>query len=182
MVAMTEEQKAALAMVGLTPESVEKFTEKQKVRGKRDARVCVCGHAGGAHFARDLTQTPIDSLGEGEVSCQAGKTPCECNTFKWVLTIEDVRSFIQKTEGPGADHALSKGLASSARRGFFPEWREGIRCFYCKRPPEEAGTLYPVAYNERGGEAFRSTSVNLLHCMDCRATIQAQVSGVKTGE
>lgn len=177
MVQMTDEEKAALALIGLTPEGVEEFSENQKNRGKRDSRVCVCGHAAGAHFARDLSQTPIDSLGEGEASCQAGKVPCECATFKWVLTMQDVRSFIQKTVGPGADHALSKGLASSAKRGFFPTWREGIVCFYCKRPSDEVGVLYPVAYNERGGEAFRSTPINMMNCSDCRAQIQAQVSG-----
>lgn len=169
----------ALALIGLDMEAVERWDAMRKKRGRRDARVCVCGHSGNAHFPVHGSAEDIGDLPAGEVGCQAGKVPCQCDQFKWVLTIGDVRSFIQKTEGPGPLHALAKGIASSAKRGHFPEWREGIVCFMCKRDPAEVGQLIPIAYNERGGEAMRSTSINRMHCEECRLGIQQQVSGAR---
>jgi len=157
-----------ISLIGLSDADVEKFVEKRKVKGRRDQRVCVCGHGGNAHYALDGSNTSVDELVQGQVGCQAGRVPCLCNQFKWVLTIPDVRSFIQKTEGPGERHALAKGLMSSFARGYRPTWREGIACFWCKKSPEEVGALIPIAYNERGGESARSTAENRLHCASCR--------------
>jgi hypothetical protein len=166
-----EFQMDDISLLGITDEDVKKYAERRKTKGRRDQRVCVCGHAGNAHFALDGGGAPVDILAAGQVGCQAGRVPCMCNEFKWVLTIPDVRSFIQKTEGPGELHALTKGLTSSAARGYRPVWREGIACFWCKKSPEEVGALIPIAYNERGGEAMRSTTVNRLHCVDCREAL-----------
>ncbi|UVG35290.1 hypothetical protein SEA_CECE_284 [Microbacterium phage Cece] len=172
-----EEGLKAFAVVGITPESVQGYKENKAAKGRRDQRICVCGHGGRAHFALDGQGGDIDTLGEGEVGCQAGKVPCACNHFKWVVTLPDIRSFIQKTEGPGEAHALQKGLVSSLARGVAPTWREGLRCFWCKREPSECGTLIPIAYNERGGEALRSTPRNMLMCAECRVAVATQVSG-----
>lgn len=165
-------------ILGITQADVDAFEAKRKIRGKRDSRVCVCGHAAGAHFPSGGFGGPADIADHeaGTVACQAGKTPCACNRFVYALTASDVRSFIQKTEGPGPDHALSKGIKSSIRRGVKIEWRAGIVCMYCHRSPEEVGTLIPIAYNERYGEAFRSTPVNRMHCQSCRELVQSQVS------
>lgn len=164
-------------ILGITQADVDRFVTKQKTKSRRDQRVCVCGHSAGSHFDVRAEDRPVDTLAKGDVGCQSGKVPCQCNEFKWVLTMTNIRSFIQKTTGPDDQHALSKGLASSLARGLRPEWREGIRCFYCKRPPEECGRLVAIAYNERGGEAFRSTPDNRLHCQDCRESIRAMVTG-----
>ena len=163
---------------GVTQEDVDAFEAKRKLRGKRDARVCVCGHAAGAHFPSRGVGGPADIADHeaGTVACQAGKTPCACGRFVYALTASDVRSFIQKTEGPGQDHALIKGIKSSARRGVKIEWRPDIVCMYCQRPPSEVGSLIPIAYNERRGEAFRSTPVNRMHCQSCREQIQREVA------
>lgn len=157
-----------IGLIGLTEEDVLLYAERRKTKGRRDQRVCVCGHGGNAHFALDHSETPVDTLPAGSVGCQVGRVPCLCNEFTWVLTIDDIRSFIQKTDGPGADHALAKGLKSSAARGYHPKWREGICCMWCRRTPEESGALIPIAFNDRGGEARRSTPVNKLFCGDCR--------------
>lgn len=167
-------------VLGLDLESVQRIQKTKKVRGRRDARVCVCGHAGGAHFmlpaGTGLSDDPTD-LVKGATGCQAGKVPCACDHFLWVLTATDVRSFIQKTEGPGEEHALTKGVASSLARGVRPEWREGLTCFWCGEPPSKVGTLIAIPYNERGGEAKRSTNENRLHCSNCRALVQRQARG-----
>jgi hypothetical protein len=115
----------------------------------------------------------------GSIRCQAGKTPCECQKFLYVLRATDIRSFIQKTTGPGKEHALAKGIASTLERGIRVEWREDIACFYCGKAPVEVGALIPIPYNERGGEAFRSTVENRLHCEGCRMAIQKQVGSGK---
>lgn len=164
-------------ILGITQADVDRYLEKKKSGSRRDQRVCVCGHSAGSHFDLSGEERPVDNLAVGEAGCQSGKVPCACNQFKWVLTMTNIRSFIQKTTGPDDQHALSKGLASSLARGLRPEWREGIRCFYCKRPPEECGRLIAIAYNERGGEAFRSTPVNQLHCQECRELIRQQAAG-----
>lgn len=155
-------------VMGVTDEMAQKWEEFKAKKGRRDQRVCVCGHGGGAHYTFDGSSIDAPT---SEVGCQAGKVPCMCNRFFWVLTATDIRSFIQKTEGPGEDHALMKGLISSRRRGIVPEWREGFRCFHCKKEPSEVGVLIPIAYNEKGGEAMRSTPDNRLHCSGCRQRI-----------
>ncbi len=163
----------SLDIFGISPEQMDAALEAKKKRGRRDARVCICGHAGGAHFLRAGAQTEdIDTYPKGVVGCQAGKTPCACDEFTWVLTVNDVRSFIQKTEGPGPAHALVKGVASADRRGLTIEWREGLACFLCKGAPSEVGPLTVIAYNERGGEAMRSTNENRFHCEECRAKVR----------
>lgn len=165
----------ALSVLGITEDDVKRFATNKAAKGRRDSRVCVCGHPGGAHFGeRGSSVDSAITLGEA-IHCQAGKTPCECNHFNWVLTISDVRSFIQKTMGPGPEHALTKGLASSFERGLSPEWREGLHCFKCKRKTAdgEVGTLTAIAYNEAMGEAMRPTAFNALMCSDCRAEVQA---------
>ncbi len=158
-------------VLGVTEEMTQKFIKDRAIRGRRDARVCVCGHAGGAHYTPDGSD--IDDAAPGGVGCQAGKVPCMCNTFNWVLTASDVRSFIQKTRGPGDKHALTKGLASSRARGITPEWREGLSCFSCKGNPTFVGPLVAIAYNDRWGEALRPTEHNYLHCAECRAKAAA---------
>lgn len=171
-------------VLGITQADVDAFEAKRKLRGKRDSRVCVCGHAAGAHFPVGGFGGPADIAEHeaGTIACQAGKTPCACNRFVYALTASDVRSFIQKTEGPGPDHALSKGIKSSIRRGVKIEWRDGIVCMICHRPPSEVGTLIPIAYNERHGEAFRSTPVNRMHCQSCREEVQRQVATASESE
>ena len=163
-------------VTGITEEMVQAYRDAKaaKNRAGRDRRVCVCGHTGKAHFTTDgsTVDQPV-----GAVACQAGRVPCNCTSFKWVLTADDVRSFIQKTEGPGPEHALTKGIVSTTLRGFAISWRDGVACFNCKRSPEEVGTLIPIAYNERGYEAFRSTDRNMLMCEGCREHIRMQVYG-----
>ncbi len=166
-------------VMGITQEDVDRFVETRKLKGvKRDARVCVCGHGANAHFSPTLGgPADIAEYPAGSIHCQAGKTPCDCQQFVYVLRASDIRSFIQKTEGPGKDHALAKGIASTMNRGVKIEWRDDIACFYCGKPPKEVGALIPIAYNERGGEAFRTTTVNRLHCQGCRTAVKLQVAG-----
>ena len=42
--------EAALVVIGLTLEDVERMDRERKIRGKRDARGCLCGHTAGGHF------------------------------------------------------------------------------------------------------------------------------------
>lgn len=164
-------------VIGITDEMVQAYRDAKaaKNRAGRDRRVCVCGHTGKAHFTTDGSSVDNPT---GTVGCQAGRVPCQCNSFKWVLTADDVRSFIQKTDGAGSDHALMRGIVSTVNRGFAISWREGVACFNCKRPTEEVGNLTPIAYNERGFEAFRSTNINMLMCEGCRENIRMQAHGV----
>lgn len=168
-------------VTGIGEAEVESFLRTRAAKGpKRDSRVCVCGHGARSHFPLSSFGGPadIEAHEAGTIACQAGKTPCECQQFIYVLRATDIRSFIQKTEGPGEDHALAKGIKSSLARGVVPEWREGIACMICKGVPTDVGPLVPIAYNERYGEAMRPTPINRLHCQSCREGVQrAQANG-----
>jgi len=171
---------SALELLGITPEQAEEMVANHEAKGKRDSRVCVCGHPGGSHYPTSFVageeNLPIERFEKGRVGCQAGKTPCECDEFQWVLTAKDVRSFIYKTLGPGPDHALARGVSATIKRGIPIEWRAGIVCFTCGKPSSEVGPILPIAYNERGVEASRSTNQNRMHCAGCRERIRAMVS------
>lgn len=162
-------------VLGLTDEDIEEYRILKKTKGRRDARVCICGHSGGAHFMlsgfggeENIARNPKGSMG-----CQAGRVPCACSKFDPVLKANDVRSFIHKTEGPGRMHALMKGVKSSRERGVTIEWRPDLRCYRCAKAPDEVGQILPVDYNERNGEALRSTPNSALVCDACRMAIQS---------
>lgn len=166
---------SALEKLGMDLAQAEKIVASRSGRGRRDSRICVCGHSGGSHFMVDgSVPADIAGAGAGEVGCQAGKVPCQCAQFVWVATASDVRPFIQKTEGSGIDHALLKGIMSAEVKGKTVTWREGLSCFRCG---SLVSSLLPIPYNENGREAKRSTGRDMLMCPECREAIRVQASG-----
>lgn len=170
------------SLLGVSPEDAARMTRMAKEKGRRDSRICVCGHAGGAHSPLRVKpgeeNKDIIEFKFGEIVCQAGKTPCACERFQWVATAQDVRSFIYKTEGAGPLHALTKGAIASEMRGKEVTWREDLVCFTCLKPSSEVGPLIAIAYNERKGEAHRSTNMNRLHCETCRDLTRAEAANL----
>lgn len=166
-----------MAGLDLNPEEFEERLTAKKARGRRDSRICVCGHGGGSHFslghAVGEENRDIATYSEGEVGCQPGRVPCQCAHFVWVLKSSDVRPFIQKTEGAGYDHALSKGFMSAHQRGAELEYREGLVCFRCG----EDTRLVPIPYHDNGMEAARSTGRDMMLCTDCRDSIRTAAIG-----
>lgn len=165
----------ALEFLGITEEEAATLVKNKKARGRRDSRICLCGHGGGAHYVvgEGEPSGDIANYEKGKVACQAGRVPCLCNYFYWVLTAGDVRPFIQKTEGPGVEHALTRGVASAVQKKIEVSWRDNLVCFKCQATDGRRLTLIP--YNPNGVEAKRSTGIDAMYCDDCREEFRAQV-------
>lgn len=130
-----------------------------RARGKprnADRRVCVCGHSASKH---DF----IDALGIS--SCTPSRLPCRCERLLSVVEVDDVRCFMWKTDGPGGDHALLRGLASLVSKGKRFEWvEENRRCERCGSTDEE---LLPCAVTPEMQVSRRSEKMNSLLCGNC---------------
>lgn len=151
--------KEILADMGIELEEVEKANEEIKNRRPRDRRICLCGHGMARH-----------SEFNGRDSCSALGYNCRCRKAIPVLTAEDIRPFICRTEGSGALHALSRGIAAAAKRGQGVEWIEDSRFCHACEAAGEALRLSPVAVSNNGFVQDTDTGYNVLLCPECRAT------------
>lgn len=122
----------ALAQLGL---SVDDFEEKRET----SYDVCSCGHGKNRHYI------------DGDVStCKPSALDCQCGKYFPVLKAQDTRLFQYKSTGPGAEHALSKGIRQSALKEKAIEWFEDVfKCAYCGTT--ENITIYPISGSEANG-------------------------------
>lgn len=163
-------------MNGLGPLDLDTLPAPKKAGKIRDGRVCVCGHGAGAHgpTSREHFDVPLDELPKGMVGCSAGRHRCACEEFYPVLETSDVRRFMSKTIGPGADHALARGVATALAAGVSVRWNENIPCGRCHAEGER---LLPVAVrvDERGARvALSTTPHNYLLCGTCRDSLTVE--------
>ena len=121
--------------------------------GGRDKRICVCGHPVGRH-----------SNASGIVYCKPSRMECPCKDIRPVIRVADVRSFLRKTEGSGALHALGRGLKAAVDAKQKVEWLIEQRCDRCKEP----GKVGPVAVTQRGVIVQSATGFDALLCAKCR--------------
>lgn len=124
--------------------------------GPRDGRICTCGHPVSRH-----TQVA------GIVLCKPTRMECPCKTVRAVLEASDTRSFLRKTSGGGALHALSRGLYAALQKGGSVEWIVDQQCDRCKKP----GPVSPVPVTQRGTATDQATGYDALLCGQCRSEV-----------
>lgn len=160
--AAQEETRRALAMLGVTLEEVEQADADRKKEGPRDQRICVCGHAMHKH-------TVVE--GRGQVVCKPAAMHCPCKSARPVIKTNDTRCFLRKTDGPGAEHALSRGMAEVVKRGKTIEWIIPIVCDRCQQATDKIFPT-PVAQGSSGVYVkHEASSHNALLCRDCYTAI-----------
>jgi len=125
--------------MGLDPkEATDKWLASR--RNKITTRhICSCGHPEGRHY--------IDA---DSASCRPNAMDCSCSEYIPTLKVSDLRPFLQKSTGPGADHALIKGLTSAFMKDITAEWMgTGMDCKRCGA--KENTTIYSLGGSEAGG-------------------------------
>ena len=136
-------------------EDVKKVEERKYEAKHRDARICVCGHPMTRH-----------TIVNGLVFCKPTRLECPCKTTKPVLEAEDVRYFIRRTQGPGPEHALARGIFASINAGKGVKWIIEMSCDRCNEVRED---LTPAPVTQRGVISYdEPTGFDALLCRQCR--------------
>lgn len=147
----------ALSALGLDLEEVLEADSDLRTRpSKRDGRICACGHS--------MTKHKFDKF-IGVHTCKPSKMDCPCKNPRPVLEAEDTRPFLRRTQGGGARHALSRGLAALVSSGKSAEWIIDLNCDGCK---EASDVLVPVPVTKDGFASDEATGIDLLLCPTCR--------------
>lgn len=146
-----------LEAMGLSIEEVLEVDQKlinDTKRGKRDRRICVCGHPMTRHTEYS-----------GILSCKPTAMQCPCKKMRPVLEADDVRPFLRKTEGSGAMHALTRGIASAVSTSKKVEWIVDVVCDRCQ---STNGGVVPAAVTQTGRLSPSATGFDVLLCGKCR--------------
>lgn len=147
--------KDILADMGIDLEEAIEIDQMLQNRQRRDRRICLCGHAVVRH---------ADEF--GRVQCRANKWNCKCRVIQPVLEVQDTRLFMRKTEGPGAFHALNRGIISASAKGHEMEWIDGaLVCHKCGTTDSKV-TVVPVT--QTGLVQDTDTGFNAFLCDECR--------------
>lgn len=148
----------ALAALGMDAKEVLELDDTLRTRPQhRDGRICICGHGASKH-----------TIYEGIVSCKPSKMDCPCQNLRVVLEAEDTRPFLRRTQGAGAMHALSRGLAALIGKGKSAEWVIPLVCDKCKEPSQ---TLFPVPITKNFVAVDYPTGIDTLLCPTCRESL-----------
>lgn len=135
---MTDTPENILRQLGVDPEESIKQIEERK-RKIVERHICTCGHSKARHYIELPT-----------VLCKPSIMECACSEFAPIILVHDTRNFLHKTEGPGIDHALIKGLTATLQAGKPAEWLpEAMECKKCKT--SENLTIYPIQGSEEVG-------------------------------
>jgi hypothetical protein len=142
---------------------IEDWVSERKRFTTRDGRICICGH-------------PITYHRSAEI-CMPAKMTCPCRMAVPVLKSEDTRFFLRKTDGPGALHALTRGIVASALKEKKVEWIETPACEYpdCESP--EGVKVIPVPINNTVTPpriSYKPMRVNKFLCETCRIRLEQQ--------
>lgn len=148
----------ALALLGIVAEEAVETDERLTRKPSRDKRICLCGHAVNKH-----------STDAGLVMCTPSRYNCPCKNIRPVVEVEDTRLFLRKTSGPGAEHALTRGLAASFSADKGVEWIETPKCDKCGVEATPAGDvrILPVAVTEYKTVSYEATGYDALLCETC---------------
>ena len=140
-------------------EESEAAEEKIASQGRtdRDKRICACGHP----MARHWTEL-------GKTLCKPSKMDCPCRfeSHRAVLIAGDARKFLRKTEGPGPEHALARGILASVKDGLSVEWLIEMQCDFCKKETQLSPAPIDVDRNIR----YQATGYDALLCKECRSS------------
>jgi len=157
-----EQAEKAMAVLGVTLEEIEQADVDKRKDGPRDQRICVCGHAVSKH-------TVVE--GRGQVTCKPSAMHCPCKSLRPVLRTSDTRCFLRKTDGPGAEHALSRGMMEAVKRSKTIEWIVPIVCDRCEQPTDKVIPT-PIAQGTAGVyKKNEPAAQNALLCRDCFTAI-----------
>jgi hypothetical protein len=117
----SEQALAMLKQMGYSPEQIAEHLAQEEARPSSKT-VCLCGHPKARHFIDTEFST-----------CKPAKMSCPCAHFIPIAKVEDGRSYLWKTEGPGMDHALVKGIFRALNKGEYLEWiDQNYVCVKCK--------------------------------------------------
>lgn len=147
----TEEE---LALLGGPAEEVDQeLASAAERKGRRDKKICSCGHSEGAH-----------SNVANMVVCQPARQYCKCNTFIPVLRPDDARFFMHTSEGSGPLHALTKGIRRMQLQGVKAELLVPKACFRCEKPTPR---LIPLMLSSEGTPTHSVGRQTILVCESC---------------
>lgn len=157
-------------------ESVDK-----KVKMPRNGGICVCGHSYNSHTENvppGHNRIHDNARATRKPICKPSKHTCPCREYQEVLTTSDSRDFRRTTIGPGAEHALIRGIGLAIKNGTEVKWADGLQCVKCHTPKSKETPLAPVAYDLKWYEAKKPTDMNVLICKNCRDTIEFEWAGI----
>lgn len=149
--------------LGLTESELTGMREVLKEKNlsrQRDNRICICGH-------------PINYHRSGV--CMPAKMVCPCQNAVAVLSCDDTRFFLRKTEGPGALHALTRGIVALTVKGKEAEWIDTPVCEYPECESPEGTKVIPVPINTTVVPpriSYGPTKVNKFLCEECRMKLE----------
>ncbi len=155
-----EPASVLFAALGLDPAEVlaeDKKLNARPARAKRDHRINVCGH-------------PVARItnANGIVYCKPTRMECPCKKLRPMLEVSDLRFFLRRTEGGGALHALTRGLAALEEAGGSAKWLVDLVCDRCGKAD---GGVVPVPVTGNGIQVSRATGFDAMLCKDCREII-----------
>lgn len=142
----------------ITEDEAMEALDKADRYGKRDGRICICGHSLKFHNF-------VDS--RGVYVCNALKQACPCKTPRVVVESTNTRVFMRKTEGGGGLHALTRGIAKASEIGATVEWTVEMKCDRCATE----GPIAPVPITAEGQIQGRATGYDALLCRTCREQV-----------
>ena len=124
-----EEEEDVLAQLGVSRFDAETGLDQSNLglRKDRDHRVCICGHAAGAHAEAYTPSGPV-------ANCTPGKQQCPCVEARYVAQAQNLRNFMRKTEGRAQNHALLLGIMKSLREHQKVSWLVPVQCDFCSGP------------------------------------------------
>ena len=134
-------------------EAEEALKNVEQVSGRKDGRVCICGHSNGRH-----------EILNGMVACQPAKQYCPCKKIRLVVESSNTRPFLRKTAGGGPMHALSQGIKSAIGYGYSVDWLIEPKCDKCGEDKQ----VSPVPVTQNGRETEEATGFDVLLCRECR--------------
>jgi hypothetical protein len=159
-----------------THDDVKKVNSKavSQARMGRDSGICSCGHPKSRHKYLD---------NRGHWNCEPSRMSCNCRNLEVVLEAQDTRDFLTKTLGNGAEHALSRGIDVTMKKGKWVKWVDtGRTCWVCKDPDKKTTIVaykvvgeMPVECKGEGGQK------NRMMCNECRESIsrKGQVNSIE---
>jgi hypothetical protein len=153
----------ALAMLGINAEEAVEADQALTRKPSSDKRICLCGHAINKH-----------STESGVIQCVPSRYYCPCKNIRPVVLVEDTRLFLRKTNGPGAEHALTRGLAASFSADKNVEWITEVKCDKCGVEATPAGDVQisPVAVTEYKTVSYEATGFDALLYTTCLEEIR----------
>lgn len=159
-----------LAQMGIDPNEVDEHDDRQRKAGPIDKRICLCGHGINKHKTPE-GKVYINGPTDGYLCKPNGGMDCPCRAPEAVLLVSDSRTFLRRTQGGGALHALIRGLRNMPK-GSTAEWLIDRVCAKCSATGDEL-EIYPVPLTKVGRQTFdgKSEGYDRFLCKTCREEV-----------